>query len=150
MSLHFTPHLSYRRRPFERTDREPPSYAGLRGILKGTKPGTRSRTTAPNGIEVELYDRRRFITITGGSIAEDEEVYGIHELQGTLDVFYGWLFPEDTESTGVLEGTVFPGTDEELLTKARNVGQWKMFRKLYVNGKWWEGFKSQSEAAPGR
>jgi hypothetical protein len=64
----------------------------LRGILKGTKPGTRSRTTAPNGIEVELYDRRRFISITGGSIAEDEEAYGIHELQGTLDVFYGWLF----------------------------------------------------------
>ena len=120
-----------------------PSNTGLRGLLKGTKPGSRSRTRAASGIEVELYDSKRFITITGLSIEGCEEV---KYQQQALTNLYRWLFGEEAKSTVVRDGLGYAGTDAELLSKARNVGQWKMFRKLYHNGNWQQDFPSQSEA----
>jgi putative DNA primase/helicase len=120
-----------------------PSHTGLRVLLKGTKPGSRSRTTASNGIEVEVYDSKRFVTITGLSIEDCEEVK--HQEQALTNL-YRWLFGDEANGTVGQDGAGFTGTDAELLSKARNVGQWKMFRKLFDNGNWQEDFPSQSEA----
>jgi hypothetical protein len=121
-----------------------PSLTGLRGILKGTKPGQRSRTRATSGVEVELYDAQRFVTITGIALDGADEV---QECQQELTSLYGKLFGVDVANNTVrIAGVGHPGSDEELLSRARNVGQWKMFRKLYQDGRWWDDFKSQSEA----
>lgn len=120
-----------------------PSLTGLRGILLGTKPGPRC-TTLKDGTKLEVYDSNRWVSITGITL---DDYTDIRDGQSVLNSFYQWLFPDDTaNNTTVQVGEGFSGSDKDILSKARNVGQWKLFRKLYGKGNWQKDFKSQSEA----
>ena len=120
-----------------------PSLTGLRGILLGTKLGARC-TTLKDEIKLEVYDSNRWVSITGTTLDDYEEIV---DAQSVLNSLYQWLFPDGTvNSTSVQVGEGFNGSDKEILSKARNVGQWKLFRKLYGKGNWEQEFQSQSEA----
>ena len=90
-----------------------PSYTGLRGILKGTKPGGRC-TTSKNGVALEVYDSNRFVTITGLVIEDYDEV---KEQQAALTGLYYWPFGDEADKGTAVrgDGEGFSGEDKELL-----------------------------------
>lgn len=71
-----------------------PSGTGLKLFGRGIKPGSKCHAHLPDGVRIEIYDRRRFVALTGdhlpGTPAEPIDC------QAELDAAYAEWFPEDT------------------------------------------------------
>lgn len=119
-----------------------PSGSGVKVIVEATKPGPRCRNAK---LGVEVYDRRRFFTVTGDVLEGHGE---IGPSQDAVDAVYARAFPEPEEgpTTRPKPGVVVLD-DRRLLKKARNWrrGKGKHFRRLYDDGDA-SGYGSRSEA----
>jgi putative DNA primase/helicase len=123
-----------------------PSGEGLRVIVKAALPPGGRKRGMPNGGGVELYDRLRYMTMTGNHLAGTPET--IEERQKKMAGLHARLF-----------GKVFPSTrvatddrrssaslpDNELLTKARAARNSEKFRALNDRGDF-SAYPSASEA----
>ncbi len=114
-----------------------PSGTGVKAIGRGKKPGTRCVTDkTPWGGKIEIYDKKRFFTIT-------EEVVGerglpVRDSQDALNAVYGQFFPEREKTVQAPQrnGTGHtPALGRELLLhKARNGSYGREFSALYDHG----------------
>lgn len=72
-----------------------PSGTGLRLFVRGVKPGPKCRRPLTDGVSVEVYDKDRYVTVTGhrlpGTSAE------VADDQALVDRFYERLFPAEAE-----------------------------------------------------
>lgn len=112
-----------------------PSGTGLHLLLRGKKPpGARCKSKPLVGIAlVEIYERKRFIVMTGRRVADTPETP--QERQVELDDLCSELWPPKPEPpprAPTLEG--FTGDDADLLDKARNARNGDKFRRLYDHG----------------
>ena len=74
-----------------------PSETGVKIIARGAKPGTLCRTKKTEwGGEIEVYDQRRFFTLTGWRLADAPD--GVNEAQDALDHIYGCYFAGSTDN----------------------------------------------------
>jgi primase-polymerase (primpol)-like protein len=115
-----------------------PSGTGVKTIGKGEKPGPRCATENTSwGGKIEIYDQKRFFTITEETIGE--RGLPIRDTQDVLDSVYREFFPEPQKPaqppvrTGANHTRTL--TDAELLDKGRNAKQLgPKFRALYDRG----------------
>lgn len=95
-----------------------PSGKGLHIILRGRKPGDRCKTGYEDGA-VEIYDQRRFFTVTGHLLnCAGREVT---DSQEALDAIYARVFDQKAETRGTPAQearTPLAISDQELLEKA--------------------------------
>lgn len=128
-----------------------PSGSGVKIFLCARKPGGRCKARCETG-EVEIYDKRRFFTVTGERLALASS--GVEERQKELESVYARVFggteggrPDITALAGPEPAGSFPPlTDDEILEKAsssRRGGE--KFRALWT-GRWGDHFGSPSEA----
>lgn len=115
-----------------------PSGRGVHILVRATKPAGGCRRGS-----VELYDRGRFLTITG-HIAPDTLAV-IHERQDELNKVHGRLFPSTmapvpTTPAGI---SVLHRSDKEILGMAMNAKNGALFCALWCGD--WTGHPSHSE-----
>lgn len=123
-----------------------PSGAGIKCIVRATKPGGRCKTEdTPWGGKFEMYDRNQFFTITGDVIRDAP----VRDAQVAVNALYGRFFPSVVSRVGTEPATAsagFPGDDGDLLEKARNHPKTGgMVRKLHDHDGA-SGYPSRSEA----
>ncbi len=112
-----------------------PSGTGLHVWVMGTKPGPRTKAAVGNGVTVEVFDARQFVTFTGNVFLAAP----LQERQEALNALYARFFPEEVEPTtadgayGGLEGG-FEGDDEDLLERARGAKTGTEFSALHDEG----------------
>lgn len=119
-----------------------PSGAGLRIVIRATKPGDRCRWPG-----IEIYDQVRFFTWTPDHLQGTPET--IEDGQTELDSLYKELVPEVQERPQNVQNVHFQcsSSDDDILKKARNAANGAKFRALYDQGSWkGYGYPSQSEA----
>lgn len=148
-----------------------PGLGGVKLIMKAKKPGGRCRCAYEDG-QVEIYDRKRFFTITGAQGGgDDEPALGVQPRQAALDELYRKVFgitadgPAEEPEGDVAEGsapeapatpsapaTPAPSsrppvlTDDQILRKAtRSRSSGGKFADLWA-GNWQVHFPSASEA----
>ena len=114
-----------------------PSGRGVHAIAKGVKPGAKCRTGP-----YELYDKGRYLTVTGHRIGARDTV---EERTAQIAALYATLFPtEDVPLPDVPPPRAPTLTDDEVLTLAKAAKNGDKFKKL------WDGdfsdYRSQSEA----
>ncbi len=123
-----------------------PSGAGLRVIVKAIlPPGGRKRRIGSDG-GVELYDRLRYMTMTGNHLAGTPET--IEERQNEMAELHARLFGGASRSARVATDSRRSCTslkDDELLAKARAAKNREKFCALYDRGDI-SGYPSASEA----
>ncbi|GIP60586.1 phage NrS-1 polymerase family protein [Paenibacillus woosongensis] len=113
------------------------SGEGIHIVLRGSKPGERSRTR-----NIEIYDELRFIVFTGDHVNGTPS--HIEERQPELINLYNYLFPAQTPLIEV-EPVKGPNLeDETVLRLAKKAKNGARFEMLY-SGKW-SAYNSQSEA----
>ncbi len=125
-----------------------PSGAGVKVFAAGRKPGRRCRRRHQDG-EVEMYDRKRFFTLTGLHVEGTPR--SVESRQVQLTELYEKVFGDRVEATGNLAGVWEPQdsesglpslSDDEVIEKATLNAK---FAALWA-GRWNEHFASQSEA----
>jgi primase-polymerase (primpol)-like protein len=125
-----------------------PSRKGLRGLFFGSLPGSRRRSPK-NGLGIELYDSKRFISITGQHLFSTP--FTISSDQEILSQFYYHLFPE-RQSAQTQERRIYSPRDESvdaIIRRAENARNGAKFQAL-MRGSWEGlGYKSKSEAVFG-
>lgn len=113
-----------------------PSGEGLRILLQGRLSGTGNRKRW-RGIEVEIYSRGRYLTVTGRQLAGCPAT--VEPRQEALDELHGEIFAQGvrpdsgrqrTQATGGREDT----SDQDLLQMARAARNGAEFRALYDQG----------------
>lgn len=110
------------------------SGKGLHIFIKAEKPGNRSKNTKKN---VELYDDKRFIVMTGNQFeGTPNEIY---ERQDIFDYIYDSYFPVEktTITTEFKKTDLKPSpkmSDEEILSIARKAKNKEKFIALYDKG----------------
>jgi hypothetical protein len=114
-----------------------PSGRGVKAIIKGKKPGPRCKTDkTPWGGQIEIYDKKRFFTITGNTVGG--RGLPIRDAQDVLDSVYREFFPEPQKPVQppVRMNTNHKRTlsERELLEKARNGKHGPKFVALYDRG----------------
>jgi primase-polymerase (primpol)-like protein len=119
-----------------------PSGTGVKIFIKGTVPGPRRKNPQKN---IEVYDRRRFFTVTGHHLIGTPKT--LEDRQVELGALYVWLFPKEEETTTQRsKGAVTNHdlSDEDILSKAFRATNGDKFLKL------WNGdtsdYRSHSEA----
>jgi putative DNA primase/helicase len=118
-----------------------PSGTGLKIFVKGTVPGPRRKDSKK---KIEVYDRRRFFTVTGHHLPGTPRT--IESRQQELELLYSWLFPNERESQSSPNGAVANHdlSDEDILSRAYRAANRDKFVKL------WNGdasdYESHSEA----
>lgn len=128
-----------------------PSGTGLHIICKADKPGDKCKTgnlppewNAPEGAEIEIYDKARYFTVTGERL-EDAPATP-QERQDALKRLYRKLWPKREPDRHSPSAPARPADlgDRELLEKARNAENGDKFARL------WRGevaaYTSHSEA----
>lgn len=113
-----------------------PSGKGIRVFVKARIPGSRRRKGA-----VEIYDRARFLTVTGNRLCRTPAT--VENRQGELDDLYARIFVSEDSSPAPARATVpVDLADSEIIEKAlaSNDG----FRRLWSGDV--SGYQSQSEA----
>ena len=110
-----------------------PSGVGLRVIVKATLPvGGRKRGMGSGG-GLELYDRLRYMTMTGNRLAGTPET--IQERENEIALVHERLFPKIARSDrAVIESTRTCMDDDALLAKARIAKNRVKFCALYDCG----------------
>ncbi len=114
-----------------------PSGRGVKAIIKGKKPGPRCKTDkTPWGGQIEIYDKKRFFTITGNTVGG--RGLPIRDSQDVLDSVYREFFPEPQKP---VQAAVRMNTNpaeaisiEEILEKARRAEHGREFVALYDQG----------------
>ncbi|MEX2222668.1 MAG: AAA family ATPase [Candidatus Rokuibacteriota bacterium] len=108
-----------------------PSGRGLRIFCRGVKPGPRCKTTTTAGHTVEMYDRARFLTVTGGHVPGTPAT--IEERTDALAAVYAEWFPAPSKpaTSGPKSGAL---SDEEILRRRRTDGAREKFTRLYDQG----------------
>jgi putative DNA primase/helicase len=123
-----------------------PSGEGLRVIVKAILPPGGRKRGMPSGSGVELYDRLRYMTMTGNHLAGTPET--IEERQKKMAELYarlfGKVFPRALVSTDDRPSSASL-TDNELLAKARVAKNSEKFRALNDCGDF-SAYPSASEA----
>jgi hypothetical protein len=115
-----------------------PSGTGLHIIAKGRLPDTGKRRNA-----IEIYDRERFMTMTGRIYDGSAPAH----MQPQID----WLLTQLGGNTQAVEQPLFQGdlydtyTDQEIIDKATNAQNGGKFLDL-AHGNWQQYYSSQSEA----
>lgn len=114
-----------------------PSGAGVHVIVRATKPGPRCKQG-----NIEMYDRQRFFTITGG-----DGTKAIEERQAAVDALYVETFgsPHETDTTTTAKsGNGHDLNDDEILVRAAAAANGDKFRRLFTGDA--RGYPSRSEA----
>jgi hypothetical protein len=120
-----------------------PSGTGVRVIGKATLTGDRHSTAkTPWGDKFEIYDRVRFLTVTGDVIRERP----LTPIQAEVEALYAVMFGPDPPrpDPSPSHGSGFPGTDTELLEAVRASRSGPRFDALYRGDT--SGYDSASEA----
>src|SRR5208337_581750 len=123
-----------------------PSGEGLRVIVKAMLPPGRRRRGMGSGGGIELYDRLRYMTMTGNLLAGTPET--IEKRQNEMAELHAHLFGQGPRSAhlGSDGGHFHMGlTDDGLLAKARAARNCDKFCALYDRGDI-SGYPSASEA----
>jgi putative DNA primase/helicase len=111
-----------------------PSGTGMHILVKGHKPSNDRCSTQYGDGKVEVYDERRFFTLTGSRFSG----YQIEERQDELERLYHRLLPKTDNQVINTVGVGSSGltlSDEELLDKARNAnGTGRLLTRLYDYG----------------
>lgn len=121
-----------------------PSGKGLRVIVRAKKPGTRCSTKKTGwDEEFAMYERTRFLTLTGRVLGGHTEV---REAQEAVNRAYHAMFGDDQKQPQKTEGRgkVLLG-DEELLKLALKSKKGDRFRRHHYDGDS-SGYESRSEA----
>lgn len=106
-----------------------PSGRGIKVWVRATKPGRRTKSTPRH---CELYDRARFLTVTG---YRHGDATAIEHRQSELDALFRDLFPDTEQSLQPHSehvGCVFP--DTTILAAIRRSNQAAKFARLYDDG----------------
>jgi hypothetical protein len=126
-----------------------PSGGGVKVFLKAVKPGNRCRKAYQDG-EVEIYDRDRFFTLTGGRLPEAP--VDVEDRQETLAAVYYEVFGEDAVCPAPPfppppsgNGHVHLDDDEIIRLASRQRRSGEKFAALWA-GRWNDHFNSPSEA----
>ena len=117
-----------------------PSGTGLHVICKGKLPGNSVKTD-----KVEMYDRKRYFTVTGNTYGDAKSV---REAQDVINRLYekaggGKAEPPKTEASTVNRDVALE--DKELLKKAMRAKNGALFKNLW-DGNWEGRYQSHSEA----
>jgi putative DNA primase/helicase len=114
-----------------------PSGTGVKIFVKGVVPGLRRKNPKE---KMEVYDRRRFFTVTGHHLPGTPRT--IEPRQEELELFYLWLFPNEGESQPSPNGEVANHdlSDEDILSRAYRAANGDRFMKL------WNGDASDYES----
>ena len=123
-----------------------PSGEGLRVIVKAVLPAGGRKRGMPSGGGAELYDRLRYMTMTGNHLAGTPET--IEERQKKMAELHARLFGNASPSTRVATDDRRSSaslTDNELLAKARAAKNSEKFRALNDRGDF-SAYPSPSEA----
>jgi putative DNA primase/helicase len=108
------------------------SATGLHIVAKGTLPGKGHNKALPNGLRLELYDRVRFMTLTGERIAGPPP--RIESRQSVIDHYYNLLGGgswEDASSYIAPVGRPNGLTDEQVLEAAFRSEKGQKIRDLF-------------------
>ncbi|MED1856750.1 DUF3987 domain-containing protein [Brevibacillus reuszeri] len=121
------------------------SGTGVHILIEGKIPGAKNRTG-----QIEMYDSKRFFTVSGNRIGEVE---GVMERQDVLNSFYKEVFPENEKLATIKNEseTALSLSDSDiisLLIKEKNGGKWaKLYQEGWKNGEsYCQKYPSQSEA----
>jgi hypothetical protein len=117
-----------------------PSHAGVHIIVRGKKPGKRSRKG-----DVEMYDTAHFFTMTGQHLADTPTT--IENRAAEVCALYACLFQQDASEPNQQKEVGLPKewSDEDLLLRARRGKKGAQFWRL------WQGDRSDyldSEGKP--
>lgn len=115
-----------------------PSGNGIHIITKGKMPGDRKRKG-----DVEVYDRGRFLTVTGNSLQKYSEVEDISEVtfKRLYDKYLGVEKVTRIKSHGISHNL----SESAIVRKIMESKQAQDFN-MFMSGGWEERYQSQSEA----
>lgn len=127
-----------------------PSGTGIHIIVKGALPGDRNRSG-----NVEMYETRRYFTITGRTPTSGDSIDDIPDQQAAVRRVYeehiGYDETVDPDTSWQQEDYDSPDTsglpddDQELLERAKKADNGRKFADLW-EGRWQANYPSQSEA----
>lgn len=110
-----------------------PSGRGIKIIARGVKPGRLCNMRSVLGIAgVEMYDDKRFFTITGRRW--EEAPLTITRAQAAVDALYRRVFTQSVESTSVLADAEEQIDDDQVLARARGGPRGARFSRLFDEG----------------
>ncbi len=109
-----------------------PSETGVHILLQGRLAGGVRHKIAYATGAIEVYDRARYITITGDHL--DGTPCEVCARQSELDAFVAMYLPGDAEPNTPREARPVSLDDEALLAKARNAANGAGFVALYDHG----------------
>lgn len=120
------------------------SGTGVHLFLVGKKPLGRNRFITPEKLEIEIYENKRYIAITGNVLEPYTELTDRSE---NLNSWYDEVAPKaKTQDLRIKPTGTSTLTDEEIIERAKNSKNSDKFIKLYA-GEWKDlGYPSQSEA----
>ena len=121
-----------------------PSGRGVRVFVEGELNGSRNRTRkTPWGSNIEAYDRRRFLTVTGDRLGGAPAT--IEDRQGPLDALVVEFLPDAVPSlNGPPEAGALDLSDDELLQRAFDARNGAKTKALYEGDI--SAYPSRSEA----
>jgi putative DNA primase/helicase len=107
-----------------------PSGTGIKLFLRGTLPGSRRRDDAKR---VEMYDTRRFFTVTGDRLPEAPRLINRPDPE-LLAAFYYSVFSEDRVAQRPTEQRSPAVSDEDVLARLRSDRGAARFASVYDDG----------------
>jgi len=108
------------------------SGKGLHIFVRGTKPTDKSKATPRTFKSIEIYDRDRYIALTGNHLPNTPSE--IIERQGTLKSLCAFYFPKLESTPPQAIKPHHDLSDEEIITLCRNAKNAPKFEALYDNG----------------
>jgi putative DNA primase/helicase len=118
-----------------------PSGEGIRIFVKGVLPEGRRKETARG---IEMYEKSRFLTITGNAIGES------NELKDCTDELVKWhaeIFPTKPKTTATPAPISLSMNDEQIIEKARQAKNSAKFVALFDQGGGNHGSGSEADLA---
>jgi hypothetical protein len=122
-----------------------PSETGVHVLLRGRLPGSRHRTSGPNGVgQIEMYDSGRFFTMTGLHLVGTPP--STQPRQAQLEALYAATFPEPEPAPGpeVAGELGLSVEDDDLIDRASSAANGSDFDRLWRGDT--SGHESHSEA----
>ena len=124
-----------------------PSGTGVRIFARGTLPPGRRKTGKDHPNAIELYDNRRFLTVTGQRVQGTPT--GLQDRQDEINAFHRELFPPEPEKAAPAStsGSAGPtsATTQQILDVAFKASNGPKVKKLW-DGEWVDTYQSESDA----